>query len=213
MKKGILTTVAVTVILIIAAFICRASFTHYDSLEPFRVTLINDDIVEMVKNSVKKAIGESSNIVKVKCTSEVILSDSYMRQRAKVVHVYDGSDVTEGEEIYISPYSSCIFEDYMSINMGFTNAMTPDEEYLVFLESPVKLVDDDYSVYRTTESIMSMIFSFTDHENIVPDAQEVDEIYTVEYSAVENNEFFVSSKEIDDEMKILKADIMEKFQD
>lgn len=209
MKKGITATAVITVILIIAACVCRASFTHYDSLTPFKVALLNDDMLEMIRSSVIGATGRSRNVVKVKCTSEVQLAEKVSMQSAEVVRVFKGSDVKEGDEILIMPYSSWIFEEFGSINMGFVNAMIPGDEYLAFLEPPIKVVDKDLTVYKTTESLVCTVFSYKEHDNVIPGIKENE----IEYSVVKNNEFFVNSKEMDDMMKSLKAEIMQKYQD
>ncbi len=211
MKKWIAATATIIAILIIAACICRASFTHYDTLEHFDVALLNDDMLGIVRSSVTGMTGRSSNIVRVRCTSEVKLADKVSMQSAEVVHVFKGDDIKEGEEILILPFNSWIFGDDKSINMGFVNAMMPGDEYLAFLNDAYKVIDKDYVIYETTEALMSPIFSYKDHENVIPDIQDIGEGSYVEYGLVENNEFFVGSEKVNDELKMLKDEIMRKY--
>lgn len=215
MKKGIVVTACITVILVIAACICRSSFTHVDSLESFKVGLLSDDMQEVFNQYFERHLEKSKNVVKVRCTSEVSLCEGMAMQNAKALHVFEGNDIREGDEITIAPYSSHIFKDDMSINMGFVNAMVPGDEYLVFLRKPYKVADRELTVYRTAKSFMCTIFAYKDHEDVTPEIEydEEDMELSVDYSVVKDNEFFVNTKKMDDFMKSLKAEIMQKYQE
>ena len=99
--------------------------------------------------------------------------------------------------------------------MGFVNTMVPGDEYLVFLRRPFKIIDKDITVYRTVKSFVCAIFSYKEHDNVTPEV-EYDEYgggMVVDYSIVKDNEFFVNTKKMDDLMKSLKAEIMQKYQE
>lgn len=215
MKKGIIATIVITVTLIIVSCICRTSFTHFDSMEPFKVALLSDNMFDVIKENFAGSLEKSRNIVKVKCISGVRLGEKMAMQSAKAIQVFKGDDIMEGDEITIMPCSSWIFADKMSINTGFVNAMIPGDEYLVFLQKPSKAADRNLTVYRTVESLVCAIFSYKEHDNVTPEVEydEYGDGMVVDYSIVKNNEFFVNTKKMDDLMKSLKAEVMKKYQD
>lgn len=194
MKKLPMITLVIIIIELIIGVICRTTFTNYNDLKYYNVALIEEEFLQDIQENLDEQYEKSKYIVKVKCISDVTFSFLRTYQLVEIEKVFKGSELTKGEQINVSTYSSRIYFDDMSVNMGFVNAMNKGEEYLVFLSEVKKSEEYATQIYLTPETIVTPIFAYDNHQNAIVPAKYEDYLI-VNYTDVENNEFFATSEE------------------
>ncbi|MBQ3584392.1 MAG: hypothetical protein IJA27_06735 [Lachnospiraceae bacterium] len=190
--------------------ICRNSYVNCDELEYYKVGLMADELVLNLKDRMEKTLDESTYILKVKCIDEVEFSFKRTYQAVQIEKVYKGENISTGECINISMISSNVYQDDMSINMGFVNKMMVGEEYLVFLGQKVVSIEYGTEIYMTPDYIMAPVFSYKEHNNVIVDSLFEDSLYAY-YKDVSENEFFVESEEALNILLGIKNNLIEKY--
>lgn len=200
----------ILLIAVISGIICKNSYVYYDDLKYYEVGVISENLVDIVTEYVDEIITECSNIAKVEPISDIEIIFNSTQQHVKVLEVYKGTDLHAGDIITVTPISSCVFEDFMSINMGFTNCMKMDREYLVLLGPRLETLDEKQQVYETADCLITTVFCYSDSDNIVVTPKSADNL-SVPYTAVQNNEFFAASEESLAKMVSLKKRLLEMY--
>ncbi|MBE6843477.1 MAG: hypothetical protein E7510_11720 [Ruminococcus sp.] len=195
--KKLLSLISVFFIIIpcCTGMICRQSYTdvskNTNPFDSFEVGLITEFSSQYLEEYFDHSLeNDSKYILKVKPKGKINFSFKCYSEPVSVIAVYKGEGITNGDNIEIVRYSSTIFWDTNntdSINTGFVNKMNANEEYLVFLSD--KLDYRDKTVYKTTSCVIAPIFSYTHHDNSVVNGKN--NISSIEYINVKNNEFFV----------------------
>jgi hypothetical protein len=194
MKKLFITSIIVMVLSMIPGVYCKKSFIRQDDLSQYKVALLDGEYAETMSDEYIKKIEKSEYILKVRCISDVTFSYLRTYQEVEVEKVFQGKNISEGDNIFISVADSYIFFSDMSINMGFVNAMNKDEEYLVFIAEKQKSKELSFSIYTPCETLLSPVFSYSEHDNVIPEEYDPNIPY-VSYTSVMGNEFFVGSEE------------------
>lgn len=137
-------------------------------------------------------------------------------QEVKVLEVYKGDNIIEGDVIKITSSSGSISlnydrtSEYINIvNMGFINELEIGEEYLVLLNGKVKTIDQKI-VYEAPSFLVTPFFSYSDTENSLPELENNSDSY-VAYSKVSQNEFFVQNENALNMLNELKTELIQMF--
>lgn len=215
MKKLIIAAAVLFIVEAVAGAVCRTTFTNYDDMEDYNVATISGEYVSGLGESYIDALENSDYILKVRCTSDMAFAFLITYQPVEVETVFKGVDVSAGDVINVMRSSSQIFgeddgDGIRSVNMGFANEMNKDEEYLIFLDEVRTSRETGEVMYVTPEVIMTPIFSYSEHTNIIPEQPYEDNTY-VPYTAVADNEFFIDSQEGFDKMNEIKQMLTAKY--
>ena len=195
----------------VAGFINRSSYTNFADLEdPFdsmEVGLFSDGMMDIITddNYLQDIEKDSAYILRVKGTGSYEFEYKHWMQTAIVEEVYKGSDVAAGEEITIAARGDNLYmgEEFYGANMYFSNVMQEGEEYLVFLEEKLELVEDPKTVYVTPMLITPTIYALEDGAS-KPVESDGRAGNTAEYATVKDYEYFALSDEALDALYDLK---------
>lgn len=134
------------------------------------------------------------------------------RQLVMVKEIYQGDDLEEGEQVYLtcSNWSLSLYGDPYSMERGFVNILNTGEDYLVFIEKQADGLGEKIPVYSLyCENIISPVFSLEEHENKIVDTARI-HTYVL-YSQVKDNEFFAASQTAMDALEELKNSLMKMY--
>ncbi len=220
-------TLVLVVIAAIAGCIHKSAYTNYtkDSLGSFNIALLDYESAKRAKDFMMNELEkECEYIVRARAVTELQFVFLRTKQRVEVREVYKGDDIEVGEKVDIAAGGSHIFFEGVgtgkSINFGFVNAMVPDEEYLLFLESKVESdfsYEDNlpYDVYRSPPVIIEPVFAYQERESVpvTPDGEVLDDemLNEAKYSEVKDYEYFVDSREALDCLLELRAAMIERY--
>lgn len=199
---------------VVSGIICKRSFTNISDFEEpfndFKIGLIERDLAYNTKNYIDNDLeNDSKYILKVTPIKNANLYFMCYTEPVRVLEVYKGDGLNIGDEIQILRRSSRVFWDLnntKSVNVGFVNFMNKDEEYLVFLHDKI----EDKDVYKTAECLITTIFSYNSHENIIIGKDENDENIAT-YKDVKYNEFFVSDTDALNVLNEAKKEMIIKY--
>ncbi len=193
---GIYVTVSIAAVII--GILNKQTYTNItnmdNAMDNFSVAVLNNELVLNTIDRMNKDLPNANIILKVKAEGKVENMFKLYRQSVIVEEVYSGDDIKKGDMIFIMAGHWRYFFDDMSANMGFTNLLEKDNEYLIFIKEKVDSLDiNDNNTYRLVDTIINPVFNFEDKENIIVEFSK-DNCY-VSYSEVSKNEFFVNSKD------------------
>ena len=159
---------------------------------------------------------ESKYILAVECTGELDFYYNSAVQKCKVVSVFKGKDISEGEEIEIvrstsintgSDFDGTAYEGENSIALSFTNEMKIGEVYLVFLNHKIA---NSENMYIDPQFIFSHIYSYNYTDNTAKEL--INDMATyVYYDDVCDNEYFLVDDSENEIIKEIKDYLFEKF--
>lgn len=215
-EKGVLTLLIVGAL--IYGFLGRISHTNLfrDDLEHVQVAELYSDqeFIQNLTTFMEKALPTAPNIIKCEVLEEPELIYGTMRVRVRVLKVFQGTDIQEHDEIYITKGSwgmSIAENGTAQLDLGFHNLMQVGKEYLIFLDERLDLPEVKYGVvYPLLDHIIAPIFLYGDCTNVcVPVGK--DNTY-VPYSEVADNEFFFVSEDDLELLLQLKEKLIKKYQ-
>lgn len=209
MRKYILFTIPFAVIMILVSINCRLTVTEY-GIERFNVAVLDGSLINMIENEVEDTIDSSKYIIKAKCIDDAQLNFLCTIQSVEIEEIYKGEGLKQGDVINVIPINSCIYQEDMSINMGFVNFMQPQKEYLIFLDYSQYSQEQDMEVYFTHDCMMTTIFAFEDRIYVIPELTSDENTY-VNYEIVKDNEFFVSSEKGMEKLLLFKHKLIEQY--
>lgn len=210
MKKIAVIMFIITIISGVIGIVCKRSYVNYTDLEYYQVGLFPDALADNIADRMEKVIEESEYILKVRCVGKLEFSFVLTYQPVVVEKIFKGSGLNINEEINISKYPSHIYQNPYSINMGFVNTMEEEREYLVFLNSKTKSVEFGTEIYITADTIVSPVFSYDNHDNVIVDSISDTGLFAM-YSDVAENEFFVESEASLDVLMKIKNNMINKY--
>jgi hypothetical protein len=176
-------------------------------LDYFKVAVLVDDMVPL--ESFKEIFSEDSFILHVKSEGEVEYLFGAKKQYVTVQKVYKGDDIKVGDKIAVAGSAPLNFDD-MTASMVFVNNMKKDNEYLVFLEEKIDTLEGDrIPTYRIPSYSLTPIFNYEDKEHNIITVNE--EIKYVPYSDVSQNEFFVDTEEVLEELLEFKHELLSLY--
>lgn len=171
--------------------------SEFYELSDEEIALLNDEELFEYEELQSTSI---NYILRVKPVADMELSYNTSSQMVVVFEVYKGEGINIGDRLdIVFGWSVNLDEDrsgsstYNTVNMGFINELSQDEEYLVFLNAKIDSPDSSDMVFTTPNFTINTIFCYSDIENSIPELESSLESY-VSYKKVENNEFFVQSE-------------------
>ena len=209
-KKWKLIIIVLFVIAIIVALVKRQEYTNIlldeNNLKQFFVAPLPNEILPDSMEVYKEQLLQSPIVLRVKAVGTREYSAKTIKQQAEVLEVYKGSGINVQEEIDIlTTRNSFDFED-MTFNLGFTNLMQKDNEYLVFFDEKINSPYKGDNIYRISDLIINPIFNYNDVENIITPDEEY-----IPYSLVLNNEFIVGDSIALERILAFKHELLEMY--
>jgi hypothetical protein len=154
-----------------------------------------DDINPEHMSSLRKLLPDSSIIIKIEATGEIIHEYYQNIQRVKVLKVYKGEDIYEGNEIFIVQGMDQYDFNEMCHHTGFVNHCKSGQEYLVFIENRIDGVQKRIDpLYQVASFLITPIFSYTPVNHVIVDGVTIDDYY-VSYKDIKNNHFFAGDQQ------------------
>ncbi len=177
----------------------KSSFTDIAHEENFMSQLYVAEITEeFAENECELLASELPNcafILKVEALEGVDYRYDDGRQKVRVSKVFAGSNITEGDIIYLTTprWGLDLYDDLKSVERGFVNVLKGNYEYLVFCTSLIESADARIPTYQLyAESYISPVFCYTNFDNVIVEPGEYGTY--VPYEQVKNNEFFAASE-------------------
>ena len=218
MKRILLFLVTVLIIGAAAAFGVskRATYTDLTAQEGYLNQL---QVAELTKEpagyaceAMREALPESPVIAKVKVTGGYEPLFGAGRQKAQVVTVYAGQELTAGQELYVcsEAWVISLYGEPKALERNFENIMRTGEEYLIFGSEVLEDFSGDLPAIKLNEvRFISPVFAYKDFEHVI---LPIGESHTyVPYFGVKDNEFFPQSPETLALWQELKADMLAAY--
>ena len=160
-------------------------------------------------------MNDSKYILKVSPVSEAEFDFQTYSSDVKIEKIFRSEgDLEVGDTIKISIENFTFYADDKTMSLGFANFMKPDNEYLVFLHDKLETEIYDYPVYRTEGFSIAPIFNYKDLDNVIIEEGKVigNGTYCY-YNDVKDNEFFVVSKDLEEEFRNFKYRVISTVDD
>ncbi|MGB8455032.1 MAG: hypothetical protein WCD89_22215 [Anaerocolumna sp.] len=182
------------VIALILGLIERQTYTNLladeKDVNNFSVIPLTDEILSLQLDIYLNELKQKPIIIKVKAKGELNFLYRAIKQNVQVLEVYKGTSLKVGDQIQLLTTRTVFDFNDIAFNMGFTNLLKKDNEYLVFCEdkidSPFK---KDKNLFRVSEFIINPIFCYDNFKNTVTNTSE-----KVLYSQIASNEFVVEDE-------------------
>ncbi|WP_078553744.1 hypothetical protein [Bacillus alkalicellulosilyticus] len=205
-------TIALVIAVVVGVFF-RQTYTNVtadsNGMENFSVALWDFDISPSLIEAMREDLPESNFIIRAKSDGEKEFTFRNNTQFVEILEVYRGEGLDIGERIGITSHRWLFFFDDMTANVSFINVMQPGEEYLIFLEEEIDLVQKKDRLFVVPELIVSPIFNYEDKSHTIINVPE--ENRYVPYKDVKGNEFFVSSEEALEALMDVKHELLERY--
>ncbi len=221
--KYVVRVVIITIFIAISVGLyCKNSYRDFNeeenALDNFVVALIDDEYLEWQFQVMEENLKESNMIVAVQCEDTFTYRYSCVTQPVRIVNVFKGEGISEGDTIEIARGTTLLSIDkeaqidgkYVN-NMGFVNEMIPGKTYLVFLDRKLNTFDEKLKVYiQSDEYLLAPIFCY---EEIINTAKSPSDEYStyVEYEKVRDNEFFIMSEDSSEKIKKMKEKLFQEY--
>lgn len=200
MRRAVLLVIAVS-ILCLAGFglYHRSSHTDYtadeDRMLEMTVPAWLDEINPQHMEFLSRSLPDSPIILKVEGSDDVIHEYYQNIQRVKVLQVYRGDDLQQGEDIFIAYGMDQYDFNEERHHTGFVNYCKPEREYLVFLERRIEGVQKHIDpLYEIVSFIIAPVFAYEPVEHVIVPGVSMDEYY-VPFREVRENDFFAGDQE------------------
>src|SRR5690625_1318372 len=199
----------------IVGIIYRSTYTNIteepDFMEKyFSVALYDFDMSPQLFERMGEELPNSPIIVRVKSDGTRDFEFKSIKQNVEVLEVYRGDELTVGDEIAVRMRGGFLVFENMSANVHFVNFMQDGDEYLLFLEGKFESPDPkEDNHYIFSDLIIPGIFNYEDKDHTIIETSQGDRY--VPYKEVKDNEFFVSSEEVLDELMKLKHDLLKQY--
>lgn len=196
-------TVVAVIILGTIGLLYRDTYTDVvaspNYLNTLMVAEIPGNLVNQECANLRQELQKCPIILRVTPSGEMEHMFGISRQKVIIQEVYSGEDIQAGEEIYLtsSRWRLCVEDTIRSIERGFVNILKNEKEYLVFCEERIALpYEVNIPIYRLAneEALIAPVFCYSEVESVIIPVNEGEATY-VHYSQVQENEFFVTTKE------------------
>lgn len=180
----------------------------HSNINLFSVAPLTQNMLKLPMGDYQGMLDQSQIVIRVKAERDREYINRGIRQHVKIMEVYKGSGINNGDEIdLLSTRTTFNFND-MTFNMGFVNLMLKNKEYLVFCDEKVKSpFKGDSKLYRVSDFILNPIFCYEDIENKATNSSE----RYVPYPQVANDEFIVQDEETLSKVTEVKQILLEKY--
>lgn len=199
------------VIALVLGLIERQTYTNLlvdeNDLNNFSVVPLTDEILSLQLEVYLNALQEKPIIIRVKAKGQIDFLNKAIKQDALVLEVYQGEGLKAGDQIQLLTTRTVFNFIDMEFNMGFSNLLKKDREYLVFcdykIDSPYK---KDKNVVQVSDFIINPVFCYDDFKNTVTNTSE-----RVLYSQIASNEFVVEDESTLEKLLELKQKLIDTY--
>ena len=217
-RKASLCFILITLMCCVALGIySKTTYTNITSkdnyLDDFLVAEIIEEVSANTCEGLMNTLPTAPIIVSVSPIDNIEHLFGQSQQRVKIVKVFKGNELCEGDEIYITSdrWSVIIRDNSKKIERGFVNILKRGENYLAFLDTMLPQREEDTPVYKLYNSTrISPVFCYNSLENTLIAPNSSDTTY-VNYYLVSNNEFFATSQESLEPILQLKKYMIERY--
>lgn len=164
-------------------------------------------------NELAENLPSAPYIVRVTALDDMEYLGGAGRQLVQVEKVYQGAELGEGQEIYVTcrSWGLKLHSEPYSIERGFVNMMERGEEYLLFIETQVDGLGEPLPIYELyMECAIAPVFSYREHDNKISEETYPYTTY-VRYNEVQDNEFFAETQAAMDALMGLKKEMMGRY--
>lgn len=180
--------------------------------ERLQVAELGEELTACACEEMRRSLPESPVIAKVEITGGYEPLFGAGRQKAKVLTVYAGEGLTEGQEVYVCSefWTVSLYGEPDSLERNFVNIMRTGTEYLVFGEGLLEDLSDDLpAIALCQDGFIAPVFAYEDFPHVILPVGE--EHTYVPYSGVKGNEFFPATQEALGLWQGLKADMLAAY--
>lgn len=212
MRQKLLLCFTVCVFLAAMAFgiVKKQTYTDLVNQENYLAQIyvaeLPESVAENACTAMSQDLPDSAIIVRVEAAGEIEHSFGSDRQKAVIQEVYAGSELEQGEEIYIISrhWQLVLYGNPDSIERGFVNIMEVGTEYLVFAEA----VSEDMETGALTvklrdDFLIAPVFCYEERKSVIMPTSG--DSTAVPYKDVMDNEFFAATEETLQMMEALKS--------
>lgn len=181
-------------------------------LDELYVAQIPKNIALSTIKVLREELPLAPNIIRVEAIADVEHLAGTSRQLVKVKHIFQGDELEEEQEIYITcdRWSLSLYAKPYSIERGFVNVMKTGKNYLLFVDEQIDGLGEKTPVFQLYgETAIAPVFSYETHENEIGSMGK--ESTYVPYNQVKDNEFFATTPEAMDEFLELKKELFGKY--
>lgn len=183
-----------------------------DYLAQIYVAEFPESVAENACTVMSQSLPDSAIILRVEAAGEIEHSFGSDRQKAIIREVYAGSELEQGEEIYIiSRHWQLNFKgNYDSIESGFVNIMEVGTEYLVFAEAVSEDMETGVLLVKLCDDfLIAPVFCYEERQSVIMPTSG-DSTYVL-YKDVMDNEFFAATEETLQMMEALKSQMLSLY--
>lgn len=182
-------------------------------LDHFLVAEITEAVSTNTCEMLMQTLPNAPIIVGVSPVEDVEHLFGQSQQKVKIVKVFKGDQLYEGDDIYIPSdrWRVIVRETSQTIERGFVNILKQGENYLVFLDTMIPQRVESTPVFKLyNDARLSPVFCYSLLGNSFISPSSRDTTY-VDYSLVSNNEFFATSQESIEPVLQLKKHMLEQY--
>ncbi|SFR81664.1 hypothetical protein [Anaeromicropila populeti] len=209
-KKWKLTIIIACGIALVIGLIKKQEYTNImadeNNLFLFSVAPLHNDMLPDSLDEYIDLLTNSPIILRVKASGKREYTAKTIKQHVQIVEVYKGTHINEGEEIDILTTRMFLNLDDMTLNLGFTNLLKKDNEYLVFFDEKINSPYPKDNVYRISELLINPVFNYRDVPNTIIENKRY-----VPYSSVSENEFMVGDSVSLKKILLFKQKLLSKY--
>lgn len=185
-----------------------------DMMDYFKVAEFPEEIAEPVCSDMKEVLPASDIILRVRGTGKRKYSFlGNFIQLVQVEEVYKGDDIEIHDEIYLyrETWQISFTGGVQSVELGFSNYIRAGKEYLVFIDNKVDSYEGENHVYQLLETTIAPVFCYESFENKIITIPDESETTYIDYSKVDDNEFFVTTEKVLETFMQMKAYLLEFY--
>jgi hypothetical protein len=209
-KKWKMIIIVACFIAAIIAVIKRQEYTNImedeKNIELFSVAPIRNDFLSDSMAGYKEILNKSPIVLRVKAKGKIEYSFKTIKQQVEVLKVYKGNEIRVGEVIEVLTTRQALDFNDMTFNLGFTNLMKKDNEYLIFFDEKIDNPYTGDNIYRISDMLFNPVFNYSDVDNVV-----IEEGRYVLYSLVIDNEFIVGDSVTLEKLLTFKHELLEIY--
>lgn len=180
--------------------------------ERLQVAELGEELTAYACEEMRKSLPESPVIAKVEITGGYEPLFGAGRQQAKVLTVYAGEGLAEGQELYVCSdfWTVSMYGEPKTLERNFINIMRTGTAYLIFGEELLEDFPDGLPAVRLCKAgFIAPVFAYGEFPHVILPVGE--EHTYVPYSGVKDNEFFPASQEALALWQGLKADMLAAY--
>lgn len=199
------------VIALVLGLVERQTYTNLladeKDLNNFSVVPLTDEILSLQLGVYLNDLKQKPIIIRVKAKGEINFLNKAIKQNVQVLEVYQGKSLKVGDQIQLLTTRTVFDFNDMAFNMGFSNLLQKDKEYLVFCNNKINSpFQKDENLFQVSDFIVNPVFCYDDFKNTVTSTSE-----KVSYSQIASNEFVVKDESTLEKLLELKQKLIDIY--